>query len=98
MLVVVVLAGVDEDLVVARPQDRRQGRRLDQLRPRADDAERFAPAKPTCPARRGMPIPRYVTPAGSTRSRMRIATVQDDGELREPGRVQRREDADRPSG
>ena len=38
-LVIVVLAGVDQDLVVARPQDRRQGRGLDQLRPRPNDTE-----------------------------------------------------------
>ena len=36
---VVVLAGVDEDLVVARPQHRLQRGGLDELRPRPDDGD-----------------------------------------------------------
>jgi hypothetical protein len=38
-LVVVVLAGVDQDLVVGRPQPVRHGRCLDELRPVSDDCD-----------------------------------------------------------
>ena len=38
-VIVVVLAGVDEDLLVARAQHGRQFGGLDQLRPRADNAD-----------------------------------------------------------
>ncbi len=110
---VVVLAGVDEDLVVPCPQDGQEGGRLDELRARPDDADdphgsagwhRRPLALASGRGRRSPagggrdPDAEVGDPLGQLELAQAVAAVEEDLEVREPGEVEVARTAGRRSG